>query len=296
MRPSLPRPICRICKNQFSNERWFCPICGRDRYFGIKLWELVALSGALVAASVLVMGFYSLLTPMINRYALSRYALSNPTPSQSTTTPTIVSYETEIFATETLVPTHFPTSTAIPPTALPKNLKDGVYLMFIPSGSFTMGSSPEDDPYFWGAEGPPHVVNLEDFYIYQTEVTNGMYENCVKEKACPLPQVMRSRTRRNYYGNPEFSSYPVIYISWVHALSYCQWAGGRLPTEAEWEKAARGADGRLFPWGNSIADNLANICEGSCANDTYPVGQFNRGASPYGVFDMSGNVWEWVED
>ncbi|MEW6240859.1 MAG: SUMF1/EgtB/PvdO family nonheme iron enzyme [Chloroflexota bacterium] len=225
------------------------------------------------------------------------YTLTIPFPPQATSTPTIFAYNTKIVITETLAPspTKISTSTVIPTPAI-NNLKDKANLILIPSGSFIMGSSSKTDPYFWGAEGPPHTVNLRGFYIYETEVTNEMYENCVKEKACPRPEQTYSRTRKNYYGNPEFQNYPVIYVSWVHALSYCQWAGGRLPTEAEWEKAARGTDGRLFPWGNTASGDLSNFCGDICANDTYPVGQFITGRSPYGVLDMAGNVWEWAQD
>ena len=187
---------------------------------------------------------------------------------------------------------------------------DDVELIFIPAGEFIMGRDPDPDPdLFWGAEAPAHKVYLDSYYIYRTEVTNAMYQVCVAEGACPKPGAIDSETRENYYDNSEFSNYPVIYVSWVGAVSYCQWANARLPTEAEWEKAARGDDGRYFPWGNTpLNGNLANFCDQNCPGrereigledgyrDTAPVGSYSAGASPYGVLDMAGNVWEWASD
>jgi len=212
------------------------------------------------------------------------------------------------------VPALPPPSTPNPTPGLPTpgqiNEKDQAPLVLVPTGPFVMGSEPDRDPYFWGAEGPPHNVTLKSYWIYQIEVTNAMYQTCVNEKACPLPQQKKSRTRLSYYNNPLFDDYPVIYVTWQSAAAYCTWAGGRLPTEAEWEKAARGdQDTRLFPWGDKPPlGSQANFCDDRCASepddrekqdgyeDTAPVGSYPAGASPYGALDMSGNVWEWVFD
>lgn len=189
------------------------------------------------------------------------------------------------------------------------NPKDGAILVNIPASEFWMGSESEWDPYFWGAESPSHKVFLDAFWIYQTEVTNAQYQQCVDARACHKPELTNSETRREYYGNPQYDDYPVIFVSYTHAVSYCNWAGAKLPTEAQWEKAARGTGKDLFPWGNDLPDgNLTNYCDVNCTEsyrdksnddgyrDTAPVGNYPTGKSPYGIYDMSGNVWEWVFD
>lgn len=182
---------------------------------------------------------------------------------------------------------------ATDPSTTVINPLDSAELVFVPAGEFLMGSDRSTDPYFYGAEGPSHTVYLDEYWIYRTEVTNAMYQSCVEQSACPKPARPESNTRTEYYGNPRFDSYPVVYVSWKNAVAYCKWAGGRLPTEAEWEKAARGTDGRLFPWGSQPPQgNQANYG----TNDTEPVGSYPAGASPYGALDMAGNVIEWVFD
>jgi len=175
-------------------------------------------------------------------------------------------------------------------------------MVYVPEGNFTMGSP---DGEGWDDEHPQHTVYLDAFWIDKTEVTNAMYAQCVQAGACQPLSSYSSYTHSNYYGNSQFDDYPAIYVDWYDAEAYCQWAGARLPTEAEWEKAARGTDGRVYPWGNDVPNcEIANgyFAEdfwgnnGYCVGDTRLVGSYLVGASPYGALDMAGNVLEWVAD
>ncbi len=181
-------------------------------------------------------------------------------------------------------------------------------MVYMPAGDFEMGSDAGEPD-----EKPVHPVQLDAYWIDQTEVTNAMYANCVEANQCDPPASSASSTRNAYYGNSEFDGYPVLYVSWDAANAYCGWAGRRLPSEAEWEKAA-GWDPevqthRLYPWGNDPVDGTrANFCDANCKEvqknpeyddgyaDTAPVGSYPAGASYYGALDMAGNVWEWVAD
>ncbi|GMV33096.1 MAG: hypothetical protein AMXMBFR60_09250 [Chloroflexota bacterium] len=195
--------------------------------------------------------------------------------------------------TKTPAPTK--TFTPKPPTFTPTpgigstmiSEKDGMILVYVPAGEFTMGSDTGSSD-----EQPVHQVDLDAFWIDQTEVTNAMYAKCVEGGECTPLSSTRSYTHNPYYGNSEFDNYPVIYVNWDQANKYCSWAGRRLPTEAEWEKAARGTDGRTYPWGEDISCGYANY--GGCVGDTTAAGSYPTGASIYGALDMAGNVWEWV--
>ena len=199
---------------------------------------------------------------------------------------------TDIPPTGTIESTSVPTETPLPTeTSIPAEIKDSrnVPMRLIPAGEFTMGS---DDTGDIGSR-PAQVISLEAFYIDKFEVTNEMYDACVYAVECRKPQRLGTATRDTYYANPVYANYPVIYLDWKMAKAYCEWRGARLPTEAEWEKAARGTDERLYPWGNDNPDcNFANIP--GCIGDTTPVDQHEKGQSIYGVYGMSGNVWEWT--
>ncbi len=176
---------------------------------------------------------------------------------------------------------------------------DGAVLVCVPAGDFSMGASP-NDPKAKSVEQPAHSVYVDSFWIDQTEVTNAQFAMCVSEGACTRSQDpgatgVASKTRINYFYDETFANYPVLVYRSVEAEAFCAWAGGRLPTEAEWEKAARGTDGRIYPWGDQApACDLVNA--GNCYTDTTEVGSLPQGNSPYGAADMSGNVWEWVAD
>jgi formylglycine-generating enzyme required for sulfatase activity/uncharacterized caspase-like protein len=170
--------------------------------------------------------------------------------------------------------------------------KDGMILLYVPAGEFIMGSNDGKSD-----EKPAHKANLSAFWIDQTEVTNAMYLKCVREEKCNEPRRRGSYTEDYYFYNPQKGNYPVIYVSWGDAKSYCEWVDRRLPTEAEWEKAARGKDGRIYPWGNDFPGSTSYFdLLGYNQPDTSEVGKSSKGVSVYGVFNLAGNVWEWTAD
>jgi len=169
---------------------------------------------------------------------------------------------------------------------------DKMKMILIPGGTFQMGGLNDQAQ---SDEKPNHKVTLKGFWLDKTEVTNAQYAQCVAAGACEIPNELKSSTRNDYYTNAEYADYPVVYVTWNDAKNYCEWAGRRLPTEAEWEYAARGTDFRNFPWGDAEpAEETANF--GYKNKDTVKVGSYPGGASPFGILDMAGNVWEWVAD
>jgi|GEM_PF-441907 len=158
------------------------------------------------------------------------------------------------------------------------------WMVLVPGGEFLMGTLEGNED-----EKPPHTVYLEDFYIDKYEVTNAQYQEFVDSMGLKFsPRDWADGRYESGKGN-----HPVVNVSWYDAKSYCGWAGKRLPTEAQWEKAARSSDERTYPWGNQFDPNLANVKE-SGKLLTMPVGSYEGGKSPYGVYDMAGNVWEWT--
>ncbi|MFN7954196.1 MAG: SUMF1/EgtB/PvdO family nonheme iron enzyme [bacterium] len=175
-------------------------------------------------------------------------------------------------------------------------------MVYVPAGEFTMGSSAGEL-----REQPVHLVYLDAFWIDRTEVTVDAYAACVASGVCKKPNSEYGESFPNSpwcnWGAPDRAGdHPVNCLEWGRANKYCAWAGKRLPTEAEWEKAARGTDARTYPWGEAepscdYAIIYASVGGNGCGfNTTWPVGSKPAGVSPYGALDMSGNVWEWVND
>jgi formylglycine-generating enzyme required for sulfatase activity/serine/threonine protein kinase len=189
---------------------------------------------------------------------------------------------------------------------------DHMEMVYVPAGPFLMGSA-DSDPEAESDEKPQHWVYLDAFWIDRTEVSNALYARCAQAQACRPPAKSSSKTRLFYYDDSRYSNYPVIYVSWDDAKAYCQWARRRLPSEAEWEKAASWAGElkrntgsaampvrveelkRKYPWGNENP-SLDYLNFDNRIGDTTPAGSFPQGASPFGVLDMAGNVSEWVAD
>ncbi len=176
----------------------------------------------------------------------------------------------------------------------------------VPAGYFLMGSmgGPESIDFLKAFGGmtddvPTHTVYLNAYQIGKYEVTNQQYAQCVKSGLCEPALDGKGQPYR--YTDPQYARHPVVLMRWYDAVAFCAWSGGRLPTEAEWEKAARGTDRRMYPWGNQApSPTLANFTplqfETTDVGDTTEVGSFPAGASPYGALDMAGNVWEWTAD
>ncbi len=172
---------------------------------------------------------------------------------------------------------------------------DGAETILIPGGQFWMGSDSSDSQAD-ADESPRHQVTLDGFYIYTHEVTNEMYARCVAAGGCMPIQALASGPT-SHYDDPAYADHPVVGVDWLMARDYCVWAGGRLPTEAEWELAARGTESLRYPWGSEPpACDRVNMFGCQMPPDTMQVGSYALGNSPYGVWDMAGNVWEWVND
>lgn len=204
----------------------------------------------------------------------------------------------------------------VTPTATVPLLNDPSEMVFIPAGEFEMGCD-SGDPECNYDETPLHRVYLDDYYIDRYEVTNARYTKCVEVGACKAPS-NDSSTRISYFDNPDYANFPVVWMRWEQADTFCHWEEKRLPTEAEWEKAARGqVDARKYTWGDDpfLQGNRTdcqylnyyftgpNRIPGgpwdpafACVGDTVRIGSYGLSESPYGAMDMLGNVWEWTSD
>jgi len=185
----------------------------------------------------------------------------------------------------------------MPPGKLGSTYKreaDGMRMVYVPAGEFRMGSVKNYDGAV-GEETPLHWVTLSGFWIDQTPVTNAQYKLCVDAGACKPPRRNNSWHREYYYDNENFANYPVIYVDWKKARTFCTWVGAHLPTEAQWECAARGLRSNLYPWGNTPPkDSLLTWAQPG--GDTAKVDAHPKGRSWVGALGMAGNVWEWTAD
>lgn len=240
-------------------------------------------------------------------------------PTLPTSTPILLAV-TQVWPQVTPAPpTSEPTPSSMPPVparSIPDDAwtrpADGMVMVYVPQGTFQMGSTSDQieavlslceqypDEYGkcklenFGGESPQHAVTLDAFWIDRTEVTNGQYALCVAQGTC---RESRLASDPDYNGD----NHPVAGIPWQDAAAFCAWVGGRLPTEAQWEYAARGPENRIYPWGIEFDCEAGNFWDDvTGCDDGYPgpapVGSFAAGASWCGALDMAGNAWEWVRD
>lgn len=204
---------------------------------------------------------------------------STPPPDNDLTPATSAPIES---ATLPPVPVDLIGSEPAPGTAV--RWYDGSTLVYVPSGKFLMGHGESDNP--------EHEVFLNGFWIYRTKVTNEMYARCVAAGKCSPPGTDASLPN---YTDPALKDRPVVGVTWEQAEKYCRWLDARLPTEAEWEKTARGPNGKIYPWGDAEPTcNLANFA--NCVGHLSDVFDYPDGRSEYDAFDLTGNAFEWVAD
>jgi serine/threonine protein kinase len=218
--------------------------------------------------------------------------------------------ESQVVTTPSKTSTPSTSSTATPILDIGSSFireNDGMEMVFVPAGEFYMGSNCHEPGCLYRQGG--QIEFTDAFWIDKTEVSNAMYSKCVLTGICTAILDVSLDSIKNYYGNPDYEDYPVVNITHQQAETYCNWTGGRLPDNKEWEKAARGTDGRGFPWGNDYYGYEANSCDIKCndpyernpdLNDGYtftaPVDSFSAYPSPYGTLNMAGNVREIVEE
>jgi len=286
---SEPKPLRKPLISKYAVDEFIASL----KNFTGKLIPLLRVVGILIVVGVIL---------WVSTWAIPKLIPLIPIPKATSTQPLVTQVtfaSSPVLPSKTTRPNPTPTKTQTPvPTPVPVIFNPhpdssdffdtyGVPMRLVKSGSFTMGSTTNESD-----EQPVHQVNLSAFYIDKYEITNILYDACVKDGKCQKPQNISSQTRFNYYDNSVYSYFPVVYVDWTMARTYCEWRGARLPTEAEWEKSARGTDGRTYPWGNDIDCRKANYL--GCTGDTTKIGSYESGKSVYGVYDLAYNVWEWT--
>jgi formylglycine-generating enzyme required for sulfatase activity len=274
----------------------------------INFKPVLAIGGVIVVLLCLVFGV---------NYLIKNFPAS-PTPSE--TEVTSIPTRMQIPSTNTPKPPTFTPTPGIGSTITSN--KGNMTMVFVPAGEFTMGSENGASD-----EKPVHQVYLDAFWIDQTEVTNAMFAKFIDDTGYETDAEKKGKSYVYQGGswievnganwlhpsgpNSDISGrerHPAIHVSWNDAVEYCEWRDDRLPTEAEWEKAARGTDERTYPWGNEFDGTKLNFCDKNCTLgkvdkniddgyiDTAPVGSYENGKSPYSLYDMAGNIWEWVSN
>jgi len=267
------------------------------------------LSGLLFAFLILVScnsQVRSTISPDVNKTGKVTVETTEPPP---TLTSSPVATSTPAVPTDTPPPSSTPTPqpSATPedtptPTGYPQEISDnsGAAMLLVPAGKFEMGSKGLSK-----IEEPIHTVYLDDFYIDKYEVSNEQYAQFLNEEGNQFeglanwieandPDLRVHEVEGEWIVEPGYENYPMNEMTWYGARAFCEWRGARLPTEAEWEKAARGTDGRLFPWGEKATCENANYY--GCNYDLVPVDSYPESISPYGAYNMAGNIMEWVND
>ncbi|MBK7918118.1 MAG: SUMF1/EgtB/PvdO family nonheme iron enzyme [Chloroflexi bacterium] len=267
------------------------PLPGRRKQIEQRtIWGLLALLVIVIAVGV--------------TFSLVNINAADDTIGEAEATATVESAVVAALTAIAPTPSPLPRPTELPtPTPQPFTTETGSRMLYVPSGTFRMGDDEGERD-----ERPSRLVLVNAFFIDETEVTVGQYAQCVAAGACREPRV----SSENYYGNSAFNDYPVIFVNWYDAQTFCGWRGARLPSEAEWEMAASfdavEAARYRFPWGDAFDGNKLNFCDVNCTHTSHdanyddgyrfaaPVGTYPDGRSPLGVYDMAGNVVEWLGD
>lgn len=293
----------------FNNDAKTAKLSEFISQLSIPLWMWIGIIGIFTLGGVWLVYRYRgsveipqpIYTPSVSMQLTSFQTKTATDTPIITVSPTFTQSPT-ILPTRTVTPSQLalPTQTVTPSsTSFPTTYTDAWdhEMVLVPSGSFTMGSEEYTDTQ------PIHLVYLDSYYIDKYEVTNDKYAvflnvrgNQMESGTLWLDKNVRiHKVDGQWEADPGYSDHPVIGVTWYGAVAYFDWRGARLPTEAEWEKAARGTDDRFYPWGNDEL-NCDHANQHGCVMDTTPVGSYPEGASPYGIMDMAGNVKEWTSD